>query len=1354
MRERESSTKVARITCVALAGAYALLGAAAIHSAEGAFVKKSHVYLTQPRWDDLVAEDQGVYADYQADAVMWGFTPTTYPGFTMGTLDINLDNYINGLINHDLASTDWVSRVEWDVIWEGMTEKYPNTYQQAFATRLDGEALPIDWFPGHFFFSTHSPIFQEYLRWQIEDIAFHGEAGPGLVDALLFDSQQSTPAHYYWGGDFSDGCMANFRQWLEDNYSGAQLAAMGIDDVATFHYGDYLMDLGWTADSYEAATVEVPNNIPLTTEYRQFLLEYNNQHLAELVAFAESIAEQKGYPDKPGVGRIAVGTSSPILDPYWNGIRFPYTDAFDFYVQEFNHRANLQAPSSDAMLMYKIGEALGKPLAMTAQPFPDWDYMVDHPTELALPRSWIAQAYANGAVFMTPVHMWSYNDFGQRYYDPQEGDYDYIYRWISDNSYLFDNYETVANVALVYSHGAYRASDYDSLDLFAAAAGLMEQNIPYKLLIAGDEGWPKYLTDADQSSAIDDYQAVVVTDFNGIALDQAQQAVLDNVNDKVVEWPNVSDILALQPRQINTNATGVALFPRETTEHPHPHAPKVVHLVNRDYDAATATMRSKSNLTVTIDDSLFGISVVGARYNQAGEPAIELPVTHSGGQATVQVPTLSSWGLLELFDVTDIPSKEDLEIPEQETRLEGFDNNDNADAQGYVFLDGQGSNNEQIQRFDPQQDGPGWAWGGYSSGAEISQNTQWEGLVQFQQGAKTGTRIYTRFDTSSPLGGSAGAAQNSVRADLSPVDAALVINLAISPEQEWAMLLRDDENWWQSSAITFPNQGWDTQRSSQYLISSLSWTALDPASAGVLDMDEVDAGGEADIALTAVGASPKLDRVEGFGLMALEDSSSVTSLNGLGLANVYFHNPDTAPPQDSDGDGVNDGSDAFPNDPTEWLDTDSDGIGNNTDSDDDNDGYSDSEELAAGTDPLNPNDYPVTQIDSDGDGVDDANDAFPLDPTESVDTDGDGIGNNADNDDDGDGVNDASDAFPLNPAESVDTDGDGIGNNADNDDDGDGVNDANDAFPLNPAESVDTDGDGIGNNADNDDDGDGVDDSSDAFPLDSAESVDTDGDGIGNNADNDDDGDGFTDSQEIEAGTDPLNPSDKPVVTPPTLVQLMELFDHSVIPGQMYNLDNSGGNNEYIGRFSQGWAWGGYTSGSTITHNTQWGGLVQFQGGAKVGSRIYTRFDTSSALNGGSQANTPSILVDMSHPSSQLVVNVAQSPGQNWAMLVRDNQGWWQSSAIPFAQMGFNANRSDTNIQINSLSWTRMNPQNGGVLDMDQMDQGGEAATATIAGGSINLSQVEGFGLMALQGATSFFSINELGLANVSVTTQ
>ena len=85
-----------------------------------------------------------------------------------------------------------------------------------------------------------------------------------------------------------------------------------------------------------------------------------------------------------------------------------------------------------------------------------------------------------------------------------------------------------------------------------------------------------------------------------------------------------------------------------------------------------------------------------------------------------------------------------------------------------------------------------------------------------------------------------------------------------------------------------------------------------------------------------------------------------------------------------------------------------------------------------------------------------------------LDTDGDGTPDTADPDDDNDGTLDVNDAFPLDPTETVDTDGDGIGNNADDDDDNDGMPDTweteNGLNPLNAADaSLDPDGDGLTN---------------------------------------------------------------------------------------------------------------------------------------------------------------------------------------------------------------------------------------------------------------------------------------------------
>jgi hypothetical protein len=165
---------------------------------------------------------------------------------------------------------------------------------------------------------------------------------------------------------------------------------------------------------------------------------------------------------------------------------------------------------------------------------------------------------------------------------------------------------------------------------------------------------------------------------------------------------------------------------------------------------------------------------------------------------------------------------------------------------------------------------------------------------------------------------------------------------------------------------------------------------------------------------------------------------------------IYFVMETEGPQVDTDGDGIVDSMDAFPNDPSETTDSDSDGVGNNGDA--------------------FPNDASET-VDSDGDGVGDNSDWAPNDWRETADYDGDGVGNNGDD-------------FPYDSTEQLDTDGDGIGNNTDEDDDGDGIPDAEDSYPLDPNNFRDSDGDGLDDLTDFDDDNDGIPDASDAYPLD------------------------------------------------------------------------------------------------------------------------------------------------------------------------------------------------------------------------------------------------------------------------------
>ncbi|RAH14700.1 MAG: hypothetical protein CMB56_004430 [Methanobacteriota archaeon] len=211
---------------------------------------------------------------------------------------------------------------------------------------------------------------------------------------------------------------------------------------------------------------------------------------------------------------------------------------------------------------------------------------------------------------------------------------------------------------------------------------------------------------------------------------------------------------------------------------------------------------------------------------------------------------------------------------------------------------------------------------------------------------------------------------------------------------------------------------------------------------------------------------------------------------------------------DSDGDGysdgdpfhtVGDGADAFPDNPTQWNDTDRDGYGDNP--------------LPASI----PDDCPDTAgnssiilfgcVDSDGDGYPNSNDSIPNNPTQWLDTDGDGYGDNPLGtefdgciefygnssmvpygclDTDRDGSADTVDPLPQDPTQWIDSDGDGYGDNPQGTSPDYCPNTYGTSFLGSELGCLDSDNDGYSNNIDD-------------LPNVNSQWIDSDGDGYGDN---------------------------------------------------------------------------------------------------------------------------------------------------------------------------------------------------------------------------------------------------------------
>lgn len=206
-----------------------------------------------------------------------------------------------------------------------------------------------------------------------------------------------------------------------------------------------------------------------------------------------------------------------------------------------------------------------------------------------------------------------------------------LYRFVRTHAGLFDGYENMADVALVLPHAAFlRHPDF----WFDIAGRLTATNLPYRILLAGDEIVAHPLpVDAPGKTA-----AVLVP--NRTDLRAADRATLEAIARTRRVFTNVVDTLAaVRPAVQARAAAPVRVLPRVKS------GSLAVHVLNYEYDPTRDDVRPLSGVRLAFATETLGVARdAAARWVRPDGPEVTVNLR----EGSVELPPLGLWGILVL----------------------------------------------------------------------------------------------------------------------------------------------------------------------------------------------------------------------------------------------------------------------------------------------------------------------------------------------------------------------------------------------------------------------------------------------------------------------------------------------------------------------------------------------------------------------------------------------------------------------------------------------------------------------------------------------------------------------------------
>lgn len=506
--------------------------------------------------------------------------------------------------------------IDFLVDFAGYIDFAPQTFMDAVCRNLEGNPLQVPWLWDHkhkgnppYWFCFNNPNFQKYLLDQAE------RACLAPIDGLHIDDYSGTSAcSDYNGGCFCPFCMEGFRGYLKDRFSKDQIEQWGIENIDSFHYGEYLKAKGFTATDFSRKR----EGDPLRKHFQDFQNEKMKERISAVYEHAEKI---RGIPLVRSVNSSASSPRTILPSPI-----------IDYFCGETDHAASSQRVLNDPIFIYRMVETLGDRQSATASG-QDWAWIKAN-EKPGLIRTWIAQAYAYGSVFMAPHRQWCYTqELGTHWWSGKTEDFAYIYRFVRANAALLDDYVSLANLAVL-------CADSDFYPMKKAAIALAESNIPFDLLYTPEPDKSPVNTTSAQS-----YKTIVVSGET-----KSKANWLTNAKADLIEW---KDANALPPdMQKIIQVEGSEKIRVSARYNPtKPDAPIVFHLLNQDYRSESDSIQPAA-ITVTIAKSLL-LKANKTDFQQAVLHEIQkdiqtVAVKTTDSTISFSVDHLGLWAIVEL----------------------------------------------------------------------------------------------------------------------------------------------------------------------------------------------------------------------------------------------------------------------------------------------------------------------------------------------------------------------------------------------------------------------------------------------------------------------------------------------------------------------------------------------------------------------------------------------------------------------------------------------------------------------------------------------------------------------------------